>query len=226
MTVITSKKSFLETKLQGLRQRCKKETKIRFIMEVEKLWEKYAMATYSFDLDPNESLTHLLDQLAFTITNKVIWATNRWSNKRISSADFESEFIEEVWRLCENYKPYNTFYFYETIQLIWIRREIDVVRKATSKQTPLLLKNENIFRDTTDVEKEVTDRLFVERMISDRSLDPIEAQLLSVIYEHPDSSNRHIARLMGFADHKRVDRMLKRLTIKLARYKDIFLYDH
>lgn len=225
---VLEKATFLEQKETGLKRRCKKGTKVNFILEVEELWERYSLATYSYEESSDEALADLIDQLAFTIRNKVIAATNRWRNKRISSADFESVFIETVWQLCEKYTGYGVFYFYETLELSWRRREIDVVRKETINQTELGLKDgfDFFYPDTRNVEKEVTDRLFVEQILSYPSLEPIETQLLSIMYEYPDSSYREIAHLMGFYDHKKVIRMLHRIKLKLERYEEDLLYEH
>jgi hypothetical protein len=212
-------RSFVERKLEGLKARYQNShSKIEFILDIEKLWEKYA-------LDRTEQTQQrLLKALEFTIKQKAKAWGNRWENKRLSTADFESVFYEETMKLCEKYHQYNDFYFYETFLLALQRRGLDVARQVQKGQKKFesevfSLKDETaeFISNDVDIESDVLNRVLVEQILNDPSLTAQERYLLHLIYINADASYSEIAKKAGFNHHEQVRRTLNCISNKLKK---------
>jgi hypothetical protein len=212
-------RSFIERKLEGLNARYQyRDNKIKFVLDIEKLWEKYA-------LDRTEQTQQrLLKALEFTIKQKAEAWGYRWKNKRLSIADFESVFYEEAMKLCEKYYQYNDFYFYETFLLALERRGLDVARKVQKGQNkfesevfPLKDETVEFIPNDVDIESDVLNHVLVEQILNDQVLTAQERYLLYLIYNNVDASYSEIAKKAGFNHHEQVRRMLKRISNKLKK---------
>ncbi|MGG0275712.1 hypothetical protein [Bacillus rhizoplanae] len=214
-------KPFAQLKLEGLKMR--RPNKVDYILQIEKLWERYAFER------TEEALSKLVGSLKFTIEAKAGAFGNKWRNKRIDSADFESRFYIELWRMCENdkYTQYGRYYFYETFLLAIKRRTIDVIREfANDNQrafegSTVSLKQEtqHFLASETDIENEVGNRQLVAQILDDASLTEQEREVLSAIYEDPDASYLKVAKAVGLTHHQQVKRILERISKKLAQYE-------
>ncbi|MCM2982298.1 hypothetical protein M3599_15335 [Niallia circulans] len=204
-----------ESKLEGLRKR--KSDKVNYILQIEKLWEKYAFNRNE------ENLNKLVRSLKLTINRKADAMESKWRITGLCKADFESVYYEELWKLCDNYNHYGEFYFYETFLLVIRNRSIDVTRKLTTKKgtfqkniLPLKEEVAKAMKDLrTDIEKEVINRDLVHGIFSDKSLSTQELKLLQAIYSNPNSSYRELATELGLNSHKEVTRMLSKIKKKL-----------
>ncbi|MDA2242396.1 hypothetical protein PDN14_29045 [Bacillus cereus group sp. Bc222] len=143
-------------------------------------------------------------------------------------------FYEAIWKLCDGndesigYTPYGVYYFYETLELVLERREVDLVRKYTTKQgvfelsvLPLKIYAEELISDGADIENQIVNERFVIEIINDSILNREELNLLSIIYENPDLSYERIAGMMGFKHHEQIRRVLKKINKKLNQYKKV-----
>ncbi|MCY8938085.1 hypothetical protein [Peribacillus frigoritolerans] len=204
-----------ERKLAGLIKR--QPNKISYILQIEKLWESYALNR------TDESRDKLLNSLKFCIHQKAEAWERKWKNKRLYKEDFQTIFYETAWKLCDDYSHYQEFYFYETLCLAFKRRGIDLTRKLRTKQgrfevnaLPLLEETSQYLPDKrVDIENDVLNRDLIERVLTDESLTEQERGLLQVIYDNPDSSNRDIAILAGLNHHHQVTRSLTKIKGKL-----------
>ncbi|WP_028400507.1 sigma-70 family RNA polymerase sigma factor [Ectobacillus panaciterrae] len=226
LTIEQEQMSFTERKRQGLLER--NPEKAEYILKVEKMWETFALA---FDREDREQrLEKLLIEFGFTIQTKAEALANRWNNKKIPVADFEHEFWITAWLLCEeNYNHYTEFYLYETLLLALERKSVDVVRKYTNVKRqavntdslPLLTEADNLYPSDEDIEKQATDRILVQQLLSDETLTAQERGILETMYEHSDSSYRKIGEELGL-HHEQVKRNLERIRRKLRHYEYIF----
>lgn len=218
--------SFMENKKMKLKCR-KSENKVKYILEIEKLWESYAFADRS-----EYALDRLLKRLDFVVKKKSKMCARKWMKMKITADEFESVFYEAIWKLCDGndesigYTPYGVYYFYETLDLVLERREIDLVRKYTTKQgmfelsiLPLRIYAEGIISDGVNIESRIVNEQFCIEIISDSILNKEELDLLSIIYENPDLSYEKIAELMGFKHHEQIRRALKKINKKLNQYE-------
>lgn len=204
-----------ESKLEGLRKR--NPDKVNYILQIEEIWEKYAFNR------TDENLNQLVKSLKFTINRKAESMENKWNSTRLSKADFESTYYEELWKLCDSYNHYGEFYFYETFLLAIHNRSIDLTRKLITKIgefekkiLPLKEETADFIPDTrVDIEKQVIDSDLVVRILSDKSLTELELNLLQAIYRNPDTSYRGLAKELGFNHHEQVTRTLSRIKKKL-----------
>jgi hypothetical protein len=222
-----STKSKTVTKLEGLKRRYKNRTSIDYVLQIEKLWERYAL-----ELDTAKKERHLetiLKMLSLTIKGKARATGARWNNSRLSAADFESIYFEEAWKLCDNYSHYGEFYFYETLLLVLKRRGIDLIRKqTTTHQGAFELKVRRLKEEAADylpdaqvdVEGSALNSILVTRMLTVSSLTKQERELLRVKFHNPDLSKVELARAIGLKHHQEVTRLFKRLKIKLAAFND------
>jgi hypothetical protein len=216
MKVELKQPSKAERKLEGLRKR--KPNKVEYILQIEKLWEDYAFDRTETNLDK------LVKTLKFTVKQKAEAMERRWINKRLSMADFESVFYEELWKLCDNYNHYGEFYFYETFLVAISKRGIDVTRKLTTRkgqfETSILpLKEETVEfipDPRVNIEKDVINCDLVKRILTDRSLTEQEIGLLQAIYSNPETSNRELANELGFNHHEQVSRTLNKIKKKIS----------
>lgn len=207
-----------QKKLPGLQQR--KPNQVAHILRIEKLWENYAWNP------TDENLHRLLSSVKFTIYRKAEAWHNRWKNKRLCKDDFLSAYYETAWKLCESYSHYQEFYFYETLCLAINRRGIDLTRKLLRKQTdfevaaiPLLDETADYLPDKRiNIENDVVINDLTGRILKDESLTMKERQLLQVIYDNPDASNREIASIAGLNHHYSVTRSLRRIKQKINHF--------
>lgn len=217
---------FTERKRKGLLQR--NPQKAEYILKVERVWEKYALAF------GREQRAHLLDSLLrefqFVIQKKAKAMARKWGSKKIPEADFEHAFWITAWQLCEErYNHYTEFYLYETLLLALERKGMDIIRKHTKTKKRALNtasvrlheKAAYLFPSDEDIEKQVTDRMLVEQILSDEVLTSDERLLLETIYQNPDLSYRAISREIG-THHEQVKRNLERIRRKLQHYKYYF----
>jgi hypothetical protein len=217
-----------ETKLEGLRRRNKKRpSMIDYVLQIEKLWECYALALNEHE---KEKAQHsLLKQLSFVLKGKARAAGAQWHNRRLSSADFESIFFEEAWKLCDDYNHYSDFYFYETFLLVLKRRGIDLVRKRTkTKQGAFELEVRRLREEAADyladtkvnVEEETINSLVVTQIFNDKTLTEQERRLLRTKYENPNLTKAELARAAGLKHHYEVTRIFDKVKTKLAAYNN------
>ncbi|PHG07241.1 hypothetical protein [Bacillus toyonensis] len=196
---------------------------VKYILEIESLWRKYALLNHS-----EYALKQLLERLNFVVKKKSKICERKWIKMNIPAEEFESVFFESIWKLCDGdnenigYSSYGTYYFYEMLLLILERREIDLVRKYTTKQSAfelsiLPLKNyaEECITDGIDIEDQVINKRFVQEIIYNSLLENEESNLLLVIYKNSDWSYEKIAKTMGLKHHEKVRRILKRINKKL-----------
>lgn len=157
----------------------------------------------------------------------------RWANKRLSSHDFESVFWVETYKLFQKYTEegiHPDFLFFETLKLMLERRAIDVVRKATKTKKGAIHHDidglgenfEQTYSDSDDIEKEVTDKMFVNVLISDGTLTDDERHLLEVMHANPGATLRELAEQTVFNHPQKVSRAMKRVRGKLAKYKEFY----
>ncbi|GAM12110.1 hypothetical protein [Mesobacillus selenatarsenatis] len=218
-------KSKTETKLEGLKRRYKNRPSIDYVLQIEKLWERYAL-----ELDTakkEQRLETLLKQLSHSIKWRAKEAGKQWNNSRLSAADSESIFFEEAWKLCDNYNHFGEFYFYETLLLVIKRRGIDLTRNRTRTQQGAFelkvrrLKEEaaDYIPDTqTDVEGSSVNSLLVAQILAVPTLTEQERKLLRTKYDNPDLSKVELSSALGLKHHQEVTRLFKRLKIKLAAF--------
>ncbi|XLP22302.1 hypothetical protein ACFMB7_28310 [Bacillus toyonensis] len=214
-------KPFAQLKLDGLKRR--RPSKVDYILKVEKLWERYAFER------TEGALSKLMIELEFTIKVKARAYGNKWRNKKIDSADFESRFYIELWRMCENdkYTQYGTYYFYETFLLAIERKATDVVRGfANHRQrafeggaVSLKQETQHFLASDTDIEGEVENRHLVAQILKDTILTAQEREVLCAIYKDPDASYLKVAKAVGLTHHQQVKRILERISKKLAHYE-------
>ncbi|HFU7057689.1 TPA: hypothetical protein ACGN81_004772 [Bacillus cereus] len=214
-------KPFAQLKLDRLKKR--RPNKVNYILQIEKLWERYAFER------TDEALSKLVGALKFTIGKKAEMYEKKWRNKRIGSADFESKFYIELWRICENdkYTQYGTYYFYETFLLAIKRKAIDVVREfANHRQrafeggaVSLKQETQHFLASDTDIESEVENRHLVMQVLEDTTLTAQEREVLCAIYDAPDASYSKVAKMVGLTHHQQIKRILERISKKLAQYE-------
>lgn len=217
---------FLENKKEGLKRR-KSKIKVKYILEIENLWEKYA-----FENRSEYALKRLLERIEFVVKKKSKICERKWIRMNITAEEFESVFYESIWKLCDGdsenigYTPYGVYYFYETLVLVLKRREIDLVRKYTTKQelfesstVPLKKYADEFIADEVNVEDKIIDEQFVREMIWNPLLKKEESDLLSIIYKNPDLSYEKIARMLGLKHHEKVRRILRKINKKLNLHK-------
>lgn len=199
--------------------------KADFILTVERLWEEFALALDAPEIRERR-LHKLLKALQFTIQKKAETLERKWVNKKISAADFESEFWITAWELCEEkYSPHTPFYLYETFLLALDRKGIDVVRKYTrvKKRTlntgslSLLEHAKDWLSSGEDIEGHITDRMLVEQILRDKVLTDLEREILWIKYEDPDLSLRKIGEKLGMHVEE-VRRTMVRIKKKLRDY--------
>ncbi|SCM99110.1 Uncharacterized protein BWINRASL_05343 [Bacillus mycoides] len=216
--------TFLEQKLEGLKTR--KPDKVNFALKIERMITEYRYSLYDSNMNANDieiKRNDLIKSLEFTINRRAeIWGHN-WRNKRLSKSDFKSAFYEVTLKLLNTYTWYQIFYFYEELRLKLHKKGLDIVRKLRTKQGKfdvniLPLKDEaaEFIADTqVDIETEIINNDLVERILNDSALTEQEKQLLQMIYNNPDMSNRDIAKVVGLNHHEQVTRLLKRIKRKL-----------
>lgn len=200
---------------------------VKYILEIESLWGKYALKNRS-----EYAFKQLLERLNFVVRKKSKICERKWIKMNISAEEFESVFFESIWKLCDGdnenigYSSYGTYYFYEMLLLILERREIDLVRKYTTKQSvfelsTLPLKNyaEECITDGVNIEDQIIDKRFVQEIICNSLLESEESNLLLVIYNNSDLSYEKIAKIIGLNHHEKVRRILKRINKKLNLHK-------
>ncbi|MCM3224016.1 hypothetical protein M3644_30265 [Bacillus cereus] len=218
--------SFMENKKIKLKRR-KSEKKVKYILEIEKMWESYVLADRS-----EYAFERLLKRLDFVIKKKSKICERKWMKMKITADEFESVFYEAIWKLCDGndenigYTSYGVYYFYETLELVLERREIDLVRKNTTKQelfesstVPLNKYANEFISDEVNIEDEIIDKQFLRDMIWNPLLKKEESDLLSIIYRNPDLSYEKLGRMMGLKHHEKVRRTLKRINKKLNLHK-------
>ncbi|MHA4246216.1 hypothetical protein [Bacillus cereus] len=218
--------SFIENKKTKLKCR-KSDNKVKYILEIEKLWESYVFADRS-----EYTFNRLLKRLDFVIKKKSKICERKWIKLKITADEFESVFYEAIWKLCDGndenigYTSYGLYYFYETLDLVLERREIDLVRKNTTKQEffesstiPLKAYADEFISDEINIEDKIIDEQFVRDMIWSPLLKKEESDLLSIIYQNPDLSYEKLARMLGLKHHEKVRRTLKKINKKLNLHK-------
>ena len=121
--------------LNGLNNRYDKQSKIDFILKIERLLSEYRYACYSLDtVKQVVTQERLLQELVYTIKVKAKSWANKWKNKGIGTAEFESAFYDTLWRLCDSYQWYSNYYFHETLCKALDRRALKVIRKPTKNK--------------------------------------------------------------------------------------------
>ncbi|MEH7441120.1 hypothetical protein V7201_02185 [Bacillus sp. JJ1122] len=202
-----------ERKLEGLKKR--RPEKVDYILQIERLWEEYAMNRSEFNLN------RLLKQLEFTINRKAAYWGNRY--KQIPTADFISRFYEVVWEVCMEYNHYQDFYLFETVCLVIERRGIDLTRKLKTEKgsfekniLPLKEETADYIPDPrVNVESDVIDRDTVEQILNEDSLNTKERRLLQALYCNPELSYRDLAKVAGYNHHTEVTRSLDKIKMKI-----------
>jgi len=206
-----------EIKIIGLRKR-KKETLVKFILEVEHLWEQYA-----FDRN-EENLNKLLKKLKFSIKKKAEYWGNRWKWTKLCRDDFESAFFEATLKLCDEYTHYNEFYFYETLILVLKRKSIDVSRWLTTKkgefENSIQFLDEDAYEFlpdlNIDIESDLITKDLMIQILNEKTLNQQEKLLLQTMYENPYSSKRELASLSGLNHHQAVSRSQRSIKNKIS----------
>ncbi|SDZ25159.1 sigma-70 family RNA polymerase sigma factor [Thermoactinomyces sp. DSM 45892] len=218
-------------KEKGLRHR-HKPSKVEFILRIEKKWEAYAKSKYGIDKKPPEQRLHsLLKDVQFTIQAKAKVYSKKWAYRAILEDEFESVFWETAWRLCDGdieqgtddgaYQPHGNFYFFETLILSLDRRATDLIRHRTKTKKakfeieetcPLWSKASEFISSGEDIEKNVTDRISINKLLDESSKQ--ETHLVTFLYSYPDASNSEIATHLGLSHRESARRMLKRIRNK------------
>lgn len=166
------------------------------------------------------SFEELYTAISPFIKNFATQLAYKWNSKRISQHDFESLFMEELWKLYSKYDPSkNDYYFSELLAIQLNRRKIDVIRNYTN--------NQNQFEHTThlldkdlpsnfDVENEVVNTLVAEQILNNNDLlSEQERKVLQVKYERPNVSFLELANELGLNHHEQARRIYKRATNKI-----------
>ena len=167
------------------------------------------------------------------ITTKARSAARKWSGLRIPASEFESVFWETAWNLADNHELKSNFLLYETIELSIKHRTIDVARKfGRNKQNRFELQavsldylSRGVPDIRVDVSEQVTDRLFVQQLLTDPSiLNSEERELLLIRFDHPEATFRDLASSIGYSKDK-VSRVIARCDAKVRQEcPDLFHY--
>lgn len=200
--------------------------KVAFIEHIESVYLKFEAR----EIDQNEFLAEIKPTIDFYAEMYV----RKWSKWRVSRHDFESIFWEHAVRTIQKYRrtENDDFFLLEHLERTFKSRAIDLVRKVTQTKQGRFehgiasLDSDEKYRyiaSEVDVEKEVTDRMIVEDMLSDKSLTTEEQTLLALMYEEPDASDRQLAELMSkdFPKIKynvQISRMKDSIRRKLSQY--------
>ncbi|HEU4963640.1 MAG TPA: hypothetical protein VFV52_07240 [Bacilli bacterium] len=210
----------LERRSVRLKSKWITKSKERRIRSVESAWRRYAVG----DISLNDLLQ--MKTIVELIRSRARKNGEKWRNIRLCEADFESCFWGEAWNVIADYTWHSGYYLYETLDLAFSRRALDLVRAALrkkraiwSKSLPLADDFENFWPDEfVNIESEVTDQMVVDEMIGYWSLTNAERQLLVALLDDPEASLQELADRCGLPNKMSVSRMKDRLKQKLALY--------
>jgi hypothetical protein len=179
--------------------------------------------------DTHEDFTLFYNWLKNTVNSWVNRFCRNWSKWRLSRPDFESVFWEEAWIVVNEYSFWDTnYYLYETLELSFKRRGLDVVRKATKTKQGKLEHGagrlpewfDEVYPGTKNTEKDVLNRLLVDQIMNEPSLSPQERRLLQVLCENYDASYEELAKIMGLRHRTRAWRLMQSIRNKLEKYRE------
>jgi len=217
--------NWLEAKERRLRT-TRSAKKVGVILAFEVVWEDcdYSGDYYRF--------YHRLKPCVDYWVNRYVRSWSRW---RLSYPDFESIFWEEAWKVANDYYFWDSdFYLYETLELCFKRRGIEIVRKATKTKQGRFEHGaerlpegfENRHPGSENTEKAVINQLLVAKMMTDPSLTGEEQEFLCVLSENPDAKDDEMAEIMGLSYRQKAWRLRKSIRKKLAKYReDALAYD-
>jgi len=219
--------AFTERKLNGLKKRNTKQSRINFILKIERLLSNYRYACYSFDTNKLEKAhERLIKELKYTVTKIAKSWSNGWENKRLHMADFESLFYDTFLKLIDSYNWYTDFYFYETLILSWKRASLKMIRKSTLTKQGRFDNDLKALENVTDkellesskrFEDDVLTRMIMKEVLKEPSLTTIEKELIIIRYNEPYLSYLELAKQLGFSHHEPIRRMEKRITKKVLK---------
>lgn len=200
------------------------QREINFLYDVEDAWYDYAA-------DEDEKDFYRLFEL---LKKRIRWQAYQWEKNyrdklRLSQSDFESIFWETAWKVCEKYDelPYD-FMLFEYIRKAMESRAIDLLRKESSRQWEFEHNvksfekefEEKEYADIINIEREISDKLFIYQMINDDALTDKEKEVLKAMYYNLTLSYRDLATHTGYNHPEQVRRTIKRIDKTLSRYKE------
>ncbi|WP_242267286.1 hypothetical protein [Bacillus cereus group sp. BfR-BA-01518] len=215
--ILQSIKNEKELKLRSRRS----EKDVMDILKIESALEELSFEELYTAISP--FIKNFATQLAY-----------KWNSKRISQHDFESVFMEELWKLYDKYDPSKSeYYFSEVLSMQLNRRKWDVTRHFTQTNQSIFENNtqsldvlQNVGKDIpspTNMENEVVNTIVAEQILNDDELlFKQEKQLLQAKYERPSISYRELANELNLNHYEQARRIYKRATNKITN-KYIFL---
>lgn len=214
--------SFVSNKLEGLKRRTKKQTKIDFILQIEKLLTDYRYSTYSMDRIV-EKQNKLFTALDFTVKKKADTYYRYWKAKGIDRDSFLSSFYDTTWKLSNSYEWYGDFYFYETLLLAINRTALNVIKSHT--RTNKRQVNNNLYQldnatNTAvidDMEGDILVRVLIGQLLDDPLFTDKEKQLFIARYNNPNASQLELARILGYSHHEPIRRLLANFKNKFKK---------
>lgn len=228
MTTTLIKKVTKDEILQSIKD--EKELKLRSRRSEKDVMDILQMESALEEL----SFEELYTALSPFIKNFATQLAYKWNSKRISQHDFESVFMEELWKLYNKYDSTKTeYYFYEVLSMQLNRRKWDVTRHFTQTKQAVFENNTqslDVLHATgkdipspTNMENEVVNTLVAEQLLNDDELlSQQEKEVLQAKYERPSISYRELANELNLNHYEQARRIYKRATNKIKN-KYIFL---
>ncbi|MCI3920402.1 hypothetical protein MO973_09160 [Paenibacillus sp. TRM 82003] len=207
LTALGQQKADKRRRIDIMKNRAKAEK----IIQTEEKWIELQMEGRAVELLRYPHVERLLNGAAFG------WS-QAYRDKRLTYADFHSEFLEVVWLTIVHYEWASDFFLYEKIRKAIESRgksllrstEYDV-RKAFHEAVPLKNDFDEFMPDSApSIEDIVTERLYIEQELTE-----LERDVLTVIKE--GGSQREASDLLG-EDRRKVSKTVIRLREKLEPY--------
>lgn len=216
---------WLEAKERRLRS-TRSAKKVEVILAFEDVWE---------DCDYTGNYYRFYHRLKPCVDFWVNRYVRKWSKWRLSYPDFESIFWEEAWKVANGYNFWDSdFYLYETLELCFKRRGIEIVRKATKTKQGRFEHGaerfpegfENRHPGSENTEKAVINQMLVAQMANEPCLTDEEQEFLRILSENPDAKDDEMAEIMGLGYRQKAWRLRKSIRKKLEKYReDTLAYD-
>lgn len=195
--------------------RIRKKAAFKEIQNMEEAWDRYC---YTGDF------IELFNKISAVISDCIKHYLDGWRSCGLSDSDFEGEFWERVWKIIAAYDGTGDFFLYETIIQAIYSRGKDIVKRAVKRQKTFSVWKQfydETICDQTDIDKDITDKLLVDQLMSEWKLTTPEREFLDALYLNPGISFENIRKLMGLNHKETARRMLNRIKEKVVHYPDV-----
>jgi hypothetical protein len=204
-----------ELKLERINRIYSKE-KVDVILGLEKSWREYALLRLEEGEDAFRILYH------HTIIRRSLKVhlneyENRWKRKLLSREDFESVFLEKLWKVSAEHSWYDDYYLYEKLtnamkceakNLIKAHLRTDK-RKANHVNVSLIGDMDELDKPYV-MEEEVVWKILIEQYCN------VKEQAIIIAYlSDPNLSFRDLGEMQGISHPQKVKRILRQSLEKL-----------